>query len=462
MQGINVLENFSISDEFISEQINYLVTSNKKVRQRYFTKLSLIRTLLSEIKHNRSLIYVVLFNAEFIPVLLERGVEPSRILFVSDSRVRSIDVQYFGVLITEITGKYATLHIEAAILKQFYKKEPVVPKTNNLVVVGNPPYQEEDGGSGRSATPIYNLFVENIIRRLRPRYQSFIIPSRWMQGGKGLDQFRAWMLAGAPYSDRDNNKHISRIVDFKSATSVFNADVAGGVCYYLWEREHDGDCFYSTAEMYQAGPQLSNPVFRRLDKYDVFVRDNVGVQILDKVRNIHTGRWMNDVVSASKPYGFRADEPQTVKGIPCWFKQSVGKKFVNPKAVSNPRDDIAKYKILVPRAPIAGQTDFTKPIQIFNDNNVIIANPGEVCSETYLVAAAFDLQAHADNFASYLRTKFFRFMLSLRVVSQDIPRDRYSWVPDIGDYSEPITDAYLYKRFGLTEDEIKHIEARIR
>ena len=313
-------------------------------------------------------------------------------------------------------------------------------KFNKVAVLGNPPYQIADGGNARSAKPIYHLFVEAVIDNIKPDYFSFIIPSRWMVGGKGLDKHRERMM---------NDKHMKVIIDDMSCNGIFpTVDIAGGVSYFLWSKEHDGKCEF-------------NGIERFLNEEDIIIRENEARSILTKVKK-ESNKFVGTVASASKPYGFRADATVTKSGIPCWFKQSIGKVFVDPSIVKDPRGDIGKWKVLAPRAPIAGQTDFTKPIGFFTDKSVIIAEPNEICTETYIVVNSFNTKNEAENFISFMKTKLFRFMLRMRVVSQDVTRENYKWVPDVEDYSAPWTDAELYKKFNLTRQEVAYIESKIK
>jgi site-specific DNA-methyltransferase (adenine-specific) len=90
----------------------------------------------------------------------------------------------------------------------------------------------------------------------------------------------------------------------------------------------------------------------------------------------------------------------------------------------------------------------------------IIAEPGTACTETYLVAGHFNNEAEARNYAGYLRTRFVRFLVSLRKVTQHATRDVYAFVPDLP-LNQPWTDEKLYQRYGLTAEEIAFIESQV-
>jgi site-specific DNA-methyltransferase (adenine-specific) len=149
------------------------------------------------------------------------------------------------------------------------------------------------------------------------------------------------------------------------------------------------------------------------------------------------------------------------RGISCWFIQKIGKKYASETDVQDNYNLLHKYKILVPKAPIAGQTDFSKPIRIYHNKNAFLAKPGECCTESYIVAGAFDTEIEAINYRSYLFTKICRFLILLTMISQDVNRKNFIFVPQLSDYNNKIDDSILVKMWGITEDEWKYIDSRI-
>jgi site-specific DNA-methyltransferase (adenine-specific) len=317
------------------------------------------------------------------------------------------------------------------------------------VIVGNPPYQLSDGGHGRAASPIYHYFVQQA-KKLEPRYLSMIIPSRWFSGGKGLDGFRKEMLT---------DKHVRHIVDFENFRDAFpGVDVAGGVCYFLWDRDNSGTCTVTNV----FGKE-SFTAERQLDEFPTFIRSSRSVAIVKKVVESHgkQSTFLDSRVSPSKPFGLRGFYVPKLEGIPCWFVQKVGKKFASPTDVCDEHQLLNHWKLLIPKAPIAGQTDFSRPVRFYYDENTRIAAPGECCTETYLVACAFESKEEVESFKTYLYTKITRFLLLQTVISQDVTRKNFAFVPDLGLYKGVYTDETLCDQWGITADEWKYIDSKI-
>ena len=316
------------------------------------------------------------------------------------------------------------------------------------VIIGNPPYQMRDGGNGTSAKPIYHQFVTQAMR-INPRYLSMIIPARWYAGGKGLDEFRNKMLTDG---------RIRVLVDYENSSDAFSGvDIAGGVCYFLWDRDHKGLCNVST--YFENGNMVET---RKLDEYEIFVRHNKAVDIIRHVASANRGKpFLDERVSSRKPFSLPTNYVPSGKGIPCWFIQRIGLSYAKRGDVVDNFNCLNKWKIIVPKAPIAGQTDFSKPIALYYESNTRLAKPGECCTESWIVAGAFNTQKEALSFKSYLYTKIVRFLILQTVVSQDVTRKNFKFVPDLGKYEGEFNDAMLRKMWNISDDEWDFIDSKI-
>ena len=316
------------------------------------------------------------------------------------------------------------------------------------VIISNPPYQLSTGGSGRQATPIYNRFIEQA-KRLNPRYITMIIPSRWFSGGFGLDSFRNQML---------NDTSIRVIVDYPNSSDVFSGvDIAGGVCYFLWDRDNKGECSVTNVV-----DGILHTSIRRLNEYSTFVRYSQAIPIIRKVFEIEKPeQTLEQTVSPQRPFGLPTNYVPLDNGIPCWFIQRIGKKYANKIDVQDQNNLLDKWKLLVPKAPIAGQTDFTKPVGFYYEGNTRIAEPGECCTESWIVAGAFPSFEEVNNFKSYLFTKTVRFLLLQTVVSQDVLRNKFCFVPALKKYDQLFTDEILCERWRINQEEWEYIDSRI-
>lgn len=358
---------------------------------------------------------------------------------------KPINAHYFDDLINIIQNK--PQQFKDKVLKESYWK-----KGNGSMkfdaIVGNPPYQQMDGGNGVSASPVYNYFVEQS-KSISPNYLSMIMPARWYVGGKGLDGFRSNML---------NDKCISKLVDFPNCNDVFpSVDIAGGLCYFLWDKSKSD----TLCDVINCVGTQSNILKRTLNEYDVFIRQNEAIEILRKVLSQNTV-YLNTRISARKPFGIPSNYKPTALGIPCWFTQKQGIQYASKKDIVDTKQYLNKWKFLIPAAPIAGQTDFTKPVGFFYDGNTIIAKPGECCSESWLVAGAFDTEAETLAYKSYMLTKTARFLLLQTVASQHISIKSFVYVPDLTRYEGIYTDEQLCQKWNITEKEWNYIDSRIK
>ena len=313
------------------------------------------------------------------------------------------------------------------------------------VIVGNPPYQLSDGGFGRSASPIYQHFVQQA-KRPNPRFLTMIIPSRWFAGGKGLSDFRNEMLADG---------QIRKIVDFEDASECFpGVDIAGGICYFLWEKDTFGPC--EVVNIHNGSKEVST---RPLSEFKTFIRHGQAVPIIQKVL-AQKEKSMSEQVSSRKPFGLPTNARPLKRGD-IMLRWNNGEGPYNRKDVTVGIEMIDRWKVMTSKVSYdhAGQPDKNGKRRVLSI--VDILQPGKICTETYLVAGVYHDEAKAENLALFLRTKFVRFLISQLSFSQDITKDRFYFVPVL-DMTTEWTDTLLYKRYGLTNEEIAFIESKIR
>lgn len=328
------------------------------------------------------------------------------------------------------------------------------------VIIGNPPYQLNDGGYGTSAAPIYHLFVEQA-KKLEPRYLSLVIPSRWFAGGKGLDEFRETILA-------DNR--VRSIDDFLSAADVFpGVGLKGGVCFFLWDRDNPGPCRVST---YFKDWPVSTAVRALLEKgADVFIRFNEGLSILKKVVAVESGqshslslpesKRFDRLVSSRKPFGLETTFKGRVtkRAGDVLVYQNGGTGYTPKSSITTGTDLIDKWKLFAGyAAPGTGNRD-TYPHRIIS--TPFMGAPGSISSETYLCIGPFDSQGEAESALSYLACRLTRLLILLHKPSQHVTRKVYTFVPT-QDWTRRWTDADLYAKYGLSASEITFVEKIVR
>ncbi len=312
------------------------------------------------------------------------------------------------------------------------------------IIIGNPPYQLNTGSTSAQATPLYNKFIEQA-KKLKPRYLTMIIPSRWYAGGMGLDDFRSSMLG---------DSRIRRLVDFPNAGDCFpGIELRGGVCYFLWDRDNKGECEFTSISNGN-----ENTMTRKMNEYQIFIRWNQAVQIIHKVQR-KKEQTLTEIVSAVSPFGLTT----SVRGEDKPFKNALtlhsskGIGYITESEIKTGKDLVNKYKVLLSR-PISGNLE-VPPFKVIALLKVL--KPKEICTHTYLVAGNYDNEKMAENLKSYFETKFVRFLLVQSISGMDISKDKFRFVP-MQDFSEEWTDDKLYKKYNLTKDEIAFIESMIR
>lgn len=316
------------------------------------------------------------------------------------------------------------------------------------VIIGNPPYQMKGGAGGTSDSSIYHLFVVQA-KKLEPKFLAMVVPSRWLAGGRGLDEFRKEMLS---------SRHLIRLVDYPVSKEVFpNVEVKGGICYFLWSGEHNGPCNVTVIR-----GEEESASSRQLDEFDVFVRDPRAVGILRKV--LKAGETsITEILTADTPFGiatnFDGFHDKRKSGDVALYYVKSGKRdigFVPRNTITKNAALIDKWKVLVPKAGSDGGQKIPDSVL----GKPWLSPPPSVATQTFL-AFCVSSETEAQSLESYYRTKFFRHLVSLRKLTQDALRPMYSWVP-IQSWDRQWTDKALYKKYGLTKEEIDYIEAVIR
>lgn len=353
----------------------------------------------------------------------------------------------------------------------FIEKETI--KINNKkmkfnVIVGNPPYQQSDGGAQASAKPIYNLFVD-VAKQLSPSNIAMIMPTRWFAGGRGLNEFRDQML---------NDIHISELHDFLKPELIFqNINLRGGICYFLWDKGYDNSTDLTKVFTYK--DDLTPKMIERslkTDDSDILIRHSIGIEMITKINSHKDFESFESHISSLRPFGFRGyftkDEKfrESKSGLTnpviCYGKgKQVG--YLERDEITKNTEWIDRFKVYTPRANNIGT-------ELNDDNlNSFVGNPNTICTESYLVIGV-DLNLNeqsAKNLMKYLTTKFARFQHSLGKASQDATSKTFRFVPvqnftsesDI-DWSKSTQeiDKQLYDKYKLTQEEIDFIESMIK
>ena len=369
-------------------------------------------------------------------------------------RKAKVNTRYFEDLINQIKNKPDNFIVKVAKGKSFWKAND----NDNMkfkAIVGNPPYQVMDGGAGVSASPIYNEFVE-ISKSVKPNYISMIMPAKWYSGGKGLESFREKML---------NDTSINKLVDFIDSRDCFpTADIAGGICYFLWNREYKGLCQF----VHHSNGKIAT-VLKALNKHDTLLRHPLAENIVAKIKARNT-QFFDTIVSSRKPFGLATNATIKEQGD-LQIRHNKGMGFFDRIDVPIGKDMIDKWKVIISylSAEHAGQPDKNGQFKILS--SLAILPPKCVCTETYLVAYVADNKEDAESTLKYFQSKFLRFLVSTLAISQHITKGCFSFVPqqdftsnsDI-DWSKSIAeiDAQLYAKYELTNEEISFIESMIK
>ena len=322
-------------------------------------------------------------------------------------------------------------------------------KMNIDVVIGNPPYNDDNT---KVATAIYSRFVENGMK-LASKYTAFIIPSRWYASGRGLESFRAMMLS---------KKRLKKLVDYADAKMIFpNTQISGGVCYFLADKEQNEKCEVTTVN----SDGEKNTSYRILRKYEIFVRDAIAIDIIDRIIDAKFSSLSAGVQSVDyfnvkdniAVHGYKTGETNIE------ILDSTGILYANREDLSDPYNLIDCYNVMVTHA--VGSEGYVIP------NTLKILDKGKACSVTYLCIGGTQELYKAENLLKYIKTKFVRFLMKQAISGINISSKSFKFVP-IQDFSENSDinwntnladiDKQLYKKYNLLESESEYIENMIK
>ena len=359
-------------------------------------------------------------------------------------RDTKVNAQFYNDLIKNITERPEVVVNTFRDGRHFWKNND---NTNMKLdaIVSNPPYMIMDGGAGVSAVPVYNRFVD-IAKQMKSRYISMIMPAKWYNGGRGLEQFRDDML---------HDKQLKVLYDYIDPHDCFpTVDVAGGVCYFLRDRDYNGFCNFVSCKA-----NYKKATMRDLSESEVLIRFDEEIDILNKVQATKPV-YMNSKVFSQKPFGLRTYVKPIEDGN-IGLRYNGGLGTYSRDLVNTNKELIDKWKIITSRltAEHAGETDKNGQKRIFSTLEML--EPGTICTETYMMLCVFDTKEECINMFNYLKTRFVRELVAMSTSTQQMSKANFRFVPYL-DYSHPWTDAELYAKYGLTDKEIAFIESMIK
>ena len=308
-----------------------------------------------------------------------------------------------------------------------------------IIAVGNPPYQENDGGYGKSAVPVYNKLIECLLESSAFEYINVVIPARWFSAGRGLDGFRQKVIDSRP----------KKITFFENEKDVFpTVDIRGGVCFLLLVQNFRGETSFT-----------KNNEERKVNlaKYDIIFKEtnkhchSIVSKVLKK-----SDRFVSELVWAQRPFGlrgyyFKRNKPsQSKNAIECFYSEK-NQKFIakiNKSALSKNEDKVHHYKVGFPRAMRCGANKM---------HHFFLLKPHQVSTESYSIAASFKTKKEAENLLSLLQTHFAMFLISLRKPTQQTSDKVFAWVPLL-DLSKKWSDEKLFQEFNITAKEQEYLK----
>ncbi len=346
---------------------------------------------------------------------------------------------------------YEFIHVDKGLSLSIHLAKRFFGGNRNMkfdIIIGNPPYQLSTGGGQAQAKPIYHKFIEQAIS-LNPKYLCMITPSRWFAGGIGLDDFRAKTL---------KDRHFRKIVDYVQSEVCFpGVVIAGGVNYFLWERDYEGDCEYTYIDQGK-----KDTAIRKLNEFDIFIRSNKAVKIIHKIQKQDKSQ-LSSIMSSLSPFGLNSNFRGHEEKKPGDYRvlSSDGWNYTSKSEVKIGNEYINKYKVAISYATSGSGATADKDGQRKVIAKLFVLKPGEVCTFTYFLAGKFDTEEEANNCLKYLSTKFVRYLLFQALSGIHVSKEKFAFVPLI-DFKQSVSDEELYEKYKLDKDEISLIENSIK
>lgn len=341
------------------------------------------------------------------------------------------------------------------------------------VIISNPPYQLSfgiEGTNSANARSIYNEFIDKA-KKLNPRFIVMITPSRWMtKTAQAIPE--NWV------DSMLSDNHIEIMHDFPDSSDCFpGVEIKGGVNYFKWNRDYTGKCRY----IYHY--PSSNEIKERFDYLDstgagIVIRDPKSYSIIEKIVAIDGAYYTNmennfsglvspkhffdnGSVMTSNWKGYK-DKKTDEFNIKYYISKSFNDSsfgFISSQQLPKNAGTVSLHKVYIPAAGGSGTDEIILGKPFYGE-------PNSVCSQTYLVIG-YNPEKHnfskeqCENIISYIKTKFFRYLVSIKKKTQNGPRGVYQFVP-LQDFSTPWIDEKLYKKYNLSQEEIDFIESSIK
>jgi len=380
-------------------------------------------------------------------------------------RQAKVNARYFEDLINKITNQPQLFIGKVSNGNNYWNNNELEYNMKFNAIVGNPPYQQMLEGTNR-ANSLYHLFI-SISIKLRPKYVSMITPSRWMSRG-------AQAIPDSWIDEMLKCNHFIKIHDYLSASECFTGvEIKGGVNYFLFSDKYNGDC-----ERYIHNGESVELIEAPLDSdgLGIVIRDSLGMTILQKVMSVEGDYYKShnfstmvsskafygqDITLSSNWTGFSKIRSE-LNCIKCYVNKRLapsGYGWMPRSEVYRNQRSIDIYKVFIPEAGGDGHDPMVlgKPF---------LGEPGSVCSLTYIVIG-FDPDKHnlsmdeCESVLSYIKTRFVRYLISLKKKTQHGDKEVYQFVP-IQPWSKNWTDSDLYQKYNLSKDEINYIEKKIK